>query len=473
MVEEIKLPSDMAAERSVLGAILLDKEAYYHAAEFIQVADFFHAGHRQIFSAMIAMEDAGTAIDLVTLQGELKRLGNLEVAGGIGYISGLVDGVPRISNIDSYAKAVREKAMARHLIDISNYSMREAIEGATSTDILEHAESALMDVRERRESSDSMVPIKQAIKNASPAIQEAIEGGRAFKPANPIGYSDLDGFTGGWQPGEMCCLAARPSEGKTALALEFIRRTSIREGKPTAFFSLEMTEASIVMRLACLEATVSMLKLRTGWLSREERGRLLAALGKVAEAPIWINDSSFVRASDLRWRIRSLAKRHKVKLVVVDYLQLVSAKAENRTQEVSIVSRNLKAAAKEMGKISGGTLLAISQLSRLSHPKAKPSLSDLRESGAIEQDSDLVMFIYTGTKKKAEESQPGFAEPKTKTVLIAKQRNGPSAKVELVFLPEWAGFENLSPLQDDVFDAGPPIEVGPPDHKAAAAGDDK
>jgi replicative DNA helicase len=253
----------------------------------------------------------------------------------------------------------------------------------------------------------------------------------------PTGFADLDDLTAGWAPSDFVIIAARPSVGKTALALEFLRRGA-NAGNTAAIFSLEMSRASLVLRMVCREARVDHHKMRTGFISMEEQYRLVEALARISKLPIWIDDRPGLSASDIRWRIRSLAKREQLKLVFVDYLQLITAKAENRTQEVTKISMELKVAARDLGELTGGTLIAISQLNRIA-ANERPRLHHLRESGQLEQDADTVILM-----SDAEESENGQEDPNSKLIDVAKQRNGPCGSFKLLFLPKWVGFESES-----------------------------
>lgn len=438
------LPANLEAERGVLGAIILDNQAFYPAVEIVGPTDFWYEAHRVIFSKMIELERAKQAIDLVTLHDRLEQAGDVERAGGSTYLAALVDGVPRVSNIEYYCNIVKEKATFRRLVNLADGTMSSAMEArGPASEAINELEESIGVIREEYETGKSILTVKDAVQEIMPVLQRVGSGDHVLL-GTPTGFSDIDELMPGWVAGEFICLGARPSEGKTALGMEFLTRLAQR-GIPTLMFSLEMSRASVIIRLACREAMVDIHRFRSGWLEREGWTRLTTALQKVKEYPIYIDDRPSVWANEIRWRVRALAKRVPIKLVVVDYLQLVNAKGERRVEQVSAISSLLKATARDLGNTSGGALLALSQLTRIKK-KERPQLIHLRESGQIEQDSDTVMFIYNAETK----AEPGQKNPVVKYVEVAKQRNGPTGRKKLVFLPEYVGFEPFDQRLEDL-----------------------
>lgn len=434
-IENTPLPHSLEAERAVLGGILL-REAHFDAvAEILRPDDFFLDSHRVIFAAMMLMERDWRPIDLMTVVEEIRAQGRIEEVGGAAYLSSLVDGVPRLANVTHYARIVKEKSDRRGIISLSNQAIGDALGNTERDDILGRFDDLICSMRDDGSAGQSAMRVGDIVREVRPNLERVGTGAGAIL-GTPTGYRDLDAVLAGWVPSDLVVLAARPSLGKTAFSIELARRQA-EAGNATAIFSLEMSGESLVTRLACLLARIDNHALRTGRLNRDQWNLLSAALDRLSDYPIWIDDRPAVWHDQIRARVRSLAQRYKVKLVVVDYMQLLRAKAENRTQEVSAISGSLKAAARELGNISGGTLLAISQLSRLAADE-EPQLHHLRESGAIEQDADSVMFIWHGNDS---DIVPGQVKPYKKVLKIAKQRNGPLANIDLMFLPVSMGFE--------------------------------
>ncbi|MFQ5777330.1 MAG: replicative DNA helicase [Terriglobia bacterium] len=439
---EHKLPHNLEAERSVLGAILLDNEAFHPAIELIDTSDFFLDSHRRIFARMTQLSEANRAIDLITLSEELERSAELEAAGGSAYLSSLVDGVPRVTNIAHYARIVKEKALLRSLIHASDNIMTQALQAEEQAEeVLDRAEQTIFGLAEER-IKVGLLPLKEIARATIPRLDELFER-RHHITGLATGYTDLDNLTSGLQPSDLIILAARPAMGKTALALNIAEHVALGGGQPVAFFSLEMAREALLFRLLCAEARVDSHKFRSGYLNREEMGKLTVALGRLSDAPIFIDDSPALTVLEMRAKCRRLQAERSLALVVVDYLQLMSTRGrhENRNQEISSISRGLKALAKELRV----PLLALSQLSRAPEQrpgKHRPQLSDLRESGSLEQDADVVIFIYRSELYRDPEMVPedekGLAE-----LIIAKQRNGPTDTRKLAFLREYTRFENL------------------------------
>ena len=440
---EHQLPHNIDAERSLLGAVLLDNEAFYPAIEHVDAPDFYLAGHRKIFTKMIALMEGSGAIDLVTLNEELERAGELEAAGGTAYLSALVDGVPRISHVEHYAQIVKQKALLRNLIDTSNNIIRECFESEQAADeLLDRAEESIFSLAEKR-IKEGLLPLKEIVRQTIPHLDEYFER-RHHITGLETGFTDLDKLTSGFQPSELIVLAARPSMGKTAMALNIAQHVGIQLRKPVAIFSLEMSREALLHRLLCSEAEVDQMKFRTGYMSREEQGRIVAASGRLAEAPIYIDDTASMTVLDMRAKSRRLHSEHHLALVIVDYLQLMTGRGrfESRTQEVSTISRGLKALAKELRV----PVVALSQLSRAPEQRGgdhRPQLSDLRESGSIEQDADVVAFVFRPEMYRDPDLIPD-EEKGVADLIVAKQRNGPTGKIHLAFLKQFTRFKNLA-----------------------------
>ncbi len=435
------LPANVDAERLILGAILTDESAFLQVAGELEPEDFSLEKHRRIFARMLDLHERGEKIDRITLSNELIKKGQLESVDGFSYIVSLDDGLPEIYNLDGYIKIVKDKAILRKLIFASQSVIDRCLLGQEDPEeILSSAEETLLQLGDR--------DTREALANPQQII-EGFEGGvNAFlDPSKRIrglstGFVKLDEMTGGLHPGELIILAARPSMGKTALALNIAQHAAChpRMRKTVALFSLEMSKESLLTRLVCAAARVDQQKFRAGYLNREERLRLQKAAADLVEAPLFIDDSAGVNLMDIHAKLRRLRAEHGLDLVVIDYLQLMSARGRfsNRNEEVSHLSRGLKLLAKEMNV----PFLVLSQLSRAPEQRQgdhRPQLSDLRESGSIEQDADMVWFIFREEYYKPDrEELRGLAE-----LIIGKQRNGPIGRVKLAFLREFTRFENL------------------------------
>jgi len=430
----------------VLGAILLDNEALYPVLEVLGPPDFFLDGHRKIFARMVELSEQRQGIDLVTVADELGRVGELEAVGGVAYLSSLVDGVPRVSNVDQYARIVKDKSLLRTLAHTSNHILTQALEAEEAADqVLDRAEQAIFELAEERIQT-GLLPLREIARATLPRLDEVFER-RQHITGLPTGFLDLDNLTSGLQPADLIILAGRPSMGKTALALNIVEQVATRDaGHPVAVFSLEMAKEALLFRLLCAQARVDQHKFRSGFLNREEMRRMTVGLGQLAEAPIYIDDSPALTVLEMRAKCRRLQAERGgtgLALVVVDYLQLMSGRGrfENRTQEISSISRGLKALAKELHV----PLIAISQLSRAPEQRGgdhRPQLSDLRESGSIEQDADLVAFIFRREVYRDPDAVPEEERGRAELIL-AKQRNGPTGKIHMAFLREFTRFENL------------------------------
>ena len=434
-VLEKPLPSNLDAERSVLGAILLDNNALNPAVEHLRPEQ-----HRRVFTQMIALGESQQAIDLVTLTEELHRRGDLEASGGAPYLAALADGMPRVSNVEHYARIVKEKAMLRNLIHATHNIQQRAFEGEDGADaILDNAESSIFALAEDRVRA-GLIPVKDIVRDNFERLERIFREGKSITGV-ATGYGELDKLTSGLQPSELLILAARPSQGKTALALNLAENISIRAGHPAAIFSLEMSKESLLQRLVASVAQIDAHKFRTGHLSKEDWRRMTEALGVISAAPLWIDDAGSISVLEIGAKARRLKRDKGLSLLIVDYLQLITARGRfsNRNEEVASISRALKGLAKELQI----PVLVLSQLTRAPERDDRgPQLSDLRESGAIEQDADVVMFIYRPHFFK----QGATPEEREETELkIAKQRNGPTESVKFVFRSRLTRFEEAAP----------------------------
>jgi replicative DNA helicase len=437
---ERSLPNNLDAERSILGAILLDNHALNAAVESLRPEDFFLDQHRRVFTQMIALGESQQAIDLVTLTEELHRRGDLEASGGAPYLASLADGMPKVSNIEHYARIVKEKAMLRNLIHTTHNIQQRAFEGEDGADmILDNAESSIFALAEDRIKA-GLIPVKEIVRDNFERLEKIFREGKSITGV-PTGYTELDKLMSGLQPSELLILAARPSQGKTALALNFAENIAIRSNLPVAIFSLEMSKESLLQRLVASVAQIDAHKFRTGHLSKEDWRRMTEALGTISSAPLWIDDAGSISVLEIGAKARRLMRDKGLSLLIVDYLQLITARGRfgNRNEEVSSISRSLKGLAKEL-KIP---VLVLSQLTRAPEREERgPQLSDLRESGAIEQDADVVMFIYRPNFFKMDAAPE---ERDQADILIAKQRNGPTDKVKFVFRSRLTRFEEAAP----------------------------
>ena len=445
-VLEKGLPSNLDAERAVLGAVLLDNSAYNYAAELLIADDFSSDGHRRIFARMVTLGESGRPIDPVTLTEELLRTNELETAGGVAYLSALTEGLPRASNVAHYARIVKDKAVLRRLVHTSNSILHEALEGSEDpADILGRAESAMLSVGEDR-NRDGLTTLGEVFKKTYRSLDDLLDRGSRITGLT-TGFRRFDDLTCGLQSNDLILVAARPSMGKTAWALSVALHVAVKLFPPrtVGIFSLEMSKEALLIRLLCAEARVDSHKFRSGFLNKEEMQRLAQAMGRLAQAPIYIDDTPGLRLQGMHAKARRLKKEHGLALVVLDYIQLMNApRAENRNQEISALSRGLKALAKDLEV----PLLALSQLSRAPEHRGQehhPQLADLRDSGSLEQDADLVAFLYRKdyylrmAGQEVPDDVAGRAE-----LIIAKQRNGPTDRVPLAFLDRFARFDNIA-----------------------------
>ena len=439
MALEKGLPSNVDAERFILGSVLLDDSRFIDIAGVLTPPDFALEKHRRIYTRMTELHARGEKIDRVTVANELLRYSELESVDGLTYLVSLDDGLPHISNLDAYVKIVRDKAMLRQIAIASQQLMNRALMAEEDPEaILAGAEETLLKLGDARTERGLMTPL-QVIQNFEGGLNAFLDPSRRIKGTS-TGFTKLDEMTGGFHPGELIILAARPSMGKTAFALNIAWHVATRHFLPVAIFSLEMSQESLLTRMLCASARVDSQRFRAGYLNESERQKLRAAANQMVEAPLYIDDSAGANLMDMHAKLRRMVQSgNKPGLVIIDYLQLMSTKgrAENRNQEVSQLSRGLKLLSKELNC----PFLVLSQLSRATETRVgdhRPQLSDLRESGSIEQDADVVGFIFREeVYKRDREDLRGVAE-----LILAKQRNGPIGKVDLVFLHSMTKFEN-------------------------------
>lgn len=433
-------PQNIEAEQSVLGAILSESEAIHKVVDILSPEDFYREAHAKIYELMLELYEKNEPVDIITLGSLAKDKGVIEEIGGITYLSSLVDTMPTAANIVQYAKIVREKAILRELINVAN----EIIERSHETDIdieeyVDDAERMIFQVSEKK-FKPSFFPIKDIVKENVKTIWKLYEQKQAITGI-PTGFIELDRLTSGLQPCDLIVVAGRPSMGKTAFCMNIAQYVSMLKDSPipVGIFSMEMSKEQLVTRMLSSEAEVDHAKLRTGNFSSVELQRIFQAAGRLSEARIFIDDSPSMSILELRARARRLCREHNVGLIIIDYLQLIKGRgtAERREQEISEISRFLKSLAKEL-RIP---VIAISQLNRMVEQREdkRPRLADLRESGAIEQDADLILFIYRDeVYHKENESNKGIAE-----VIIGKQRNGPTDIIKLAFIDKYTTFKNL------------------------------
>jgi replicative DNA helicase len=436
-------PWSQEAEQAVLGAMLLDQDAALVASELLEDTMFYREGHRRLFRAMRALVEQRVVIDHVTLRDELTRRNELESVGGSEYLGELVDVVPTAANLEYHARIVKDKAILRRLIETSTSIITEAYDGrATASDLLDKAESRIFTISQER-GSEGFFRLKEMLWPTMERIEALQRSGKSITGV-PSGFVDLDRLTSGFQPSELVIVAARPSMGKTALCLNIATHAAV-ENFGVAIFSLEMSRDQLVQRLITAEGRVDSQRVRQGSLRDSDFTNLARAAGVLQSCPIWIDDTPSITLLEMRSKARRLKAENDIKMVVVDYLQLMRSPeyAENRVQEISDISRSLKALARELEV----PVVALSQLSRASEQRGgerKPILSDLRDSGAIEQDADLVLFIHRPEYyDREDEAKKGLAE-----IMLAKNRNGPTGDVHLRFNREYTRFDSFSQRDD-------------------------
>lgn len=438
-------PQNIDAEQSVLGAILLDREAVYKAMKILQPEDFYREDHKLIYKTIMSLSDSGKPVDLITVSDQLRQHGELEKAGGVSYLASLAEMVPTAANIEYYARIVEEKSLLRTLIHLSTRIAGMGYEeGEEPEKLIAEAEQMIMELGSRRMTA-TFSSIKDILLNTFDHLRFVYEN-RGGITGVPTSFGDLDRICCGLQPSDFIILAGRPSMGKTALGLGIGYSAALKHNTPVAVFSLEMSKEQLVQRILCAEAKVDQHRLRTGALDEEHWHSLHETAGKLAKAPIYIDDTAAISIRQMRAKAKQLKAEKGLGLIVIDYLQLMqgSRRSENRQQEISEISRSLKGLAKELNV----PVLALAQLSRSveQRPNKRPVMSDLRESGSLEQDADLVMFIYRDEYYNPESEKKGIAE-----VIISKHRNGPVGMVELGFLKEFTKFVPLMKNTDNQF----------------------
>ncbi len=447
-------PFSPEAEVSVLGGMLIDRDAVARAVEIVRDSMFFREAHRRLYRSMVRLFERGDAIDVITLSEDLKKTGELDAAGGLPYLAELLDAVPTAANIEYHARIVREKALLRHLIDAASTIIRDVYDqGERSVEeVLDEAEQRVFKVAQSHDRG-GFLWIKEILWPTFEHIERLQESQSGLTGVS-TGFPDIDLLTSGLQRGDLCIVAGRPSMGKTSWVLNVAQNAAIEHNTPVAIFSLEMSKEQLVQRLLCAEGRVDSQRLRRGELTDEEYKRLAAAAGHLNTAPLWIDDSPASTVLEMRAKARRLKAETEVGLLVIDYMQLMTGhgRSESRVQEVSEISRGLKALARELDV----PVVALSQLSRApeGRPDRRPHLSDLRESGSIEQDADLVMFLYRpeyyyGSVDKDGNSLEGKAE-----LIIAKQRNGPTDSVNLFFHKAYTRFDSVTAQEPEGFTGG-------------------
>ena len=431
------LPHNHEAERTVLGAVLVDNQAFNSAAELLTREDFYRDSHRRIWDAMAALAERSQPIDLVTLKDELVRESALEAVGGAAYLGALVDGVPRMTSVEHWSRIIKEKAVLRNLIHAGNRIVQSCFEGEDeAAALLDQAEKSIFDIAERRIRA-GFVGMREIVKESFRSI-DLLSQSKDAVTGLATGFVDIDEMTSGLQKGDLVIVAGRPAMGKTSFCLNIAQHVALRVGQTVGLFSLEMSKEQLALRLLCADARIDAHRLRTGKLNEKDWARLAKAYHDLGESRLFIDDSATISPLEMRAKCRRLKAEHGLALVIVDYLQLVTAagRTENRQQELSAISRSMKGLAKELGV----PVIALSQLSRAPEARTghRPQLSDLRESGALEQDADVVMFIYREEEYKPSDENRGLAE-----IIIGKQRNGPTGSRKLAFIKEFTRFENL------------------------------
>ncbi len=442
LIQERIPPHNLEAEQSVLGAVLIDSDAIVKASGKISSDDFYRANHQKIFAAMIQLNASGEPVDVITVSQLLKQREQLEDIGGIGYLTDLANFVPTAANVEYYANIVEKSSVMRRLIRTATQIVSKGFAANEDvSEVLDEAERKILEVSQRR-SSGAFVPIKEALIEVFHRI-DYLSKQKGSITGIPSGFQDLDRMTSGFQKSDLIIVAARPSVGKTAFALNIAQNVGVRAGQSVAIFSLEMSASQLVQRIICAEGNIDASKIRSGRLETEEEwDKLTMAIATLSEADIYIDDSATITVADIRAKCRRLKVERGLGLIVIDYLQLIQGRGkagENRQQEVSEISRTLKAIARELEV----PVIALSQLSRSVEQRQdkRPMMSDLRESGSIEQDADIVAFLYRDDYYDQESEKKNTIE-----IIIAKQRNGPVGTVELGFQKQYNKFVSLSPL---------------------------
>lgn len=438
-------PQNIEAEQAVLGAMLISKEAIAESAQILNPQDFYREAHRIVFEAMLDLSNRNQAVDNLTVIEQLNKTNQLEKVGGIAFVTALANTVPTAANVVFYAKIVKEKALMRHLINTATAIAAMGYEGADDADsIMDKAEKMILEIASNRKTGD-FTPINQIVIDTFSKIENLYESKGGLTGLS-TGFKDLDKLTAGLQPSDLILVAARPSMGKTAFTLNIASHVALKENKPVAFFSLEMSKEQLMQRMLCAEGLVESQRLRVGDLDEQDWQKLIAAADKFSKAPLYIDDTPGISIMELRSKARRLQQEKGLSLVLIDYLQLMQGRAnkngDNRQQEISEISRSLKSLARELNV----PVIALSQLSRSveSRQIKKPMLSDLRESGSLEQDADIVMFLYRDDYYNQDSEKKDIAE-----IIIAKHRGGSTGTVELLWLGSYTKFVNLERRFDD------------------------
>ncbi|MBW5448768.1 replicative DNA helicase [Cohnella sp. CFH 77786] len=431
-------PQNLEAEQAVLGAILLEAEALITAMERLRAEDFYSVAHQRIFEAIVSLNEDNQPLDLITLTARLRDQGELEEVGGVSYLAKLIGSVPTAANVDYYAQIVEEKSMLRRLIRTATQIVSNGYaEGDDVGALLNDAEQRILELSNRR-ASHGFISIRDVLMDVFERV-EHLYNHKGGVTGIPSGFIDLDKMTSGFQRSDLIIVAARPSVGKTAFALNIAQNVAVRAGETVAIFSLEMSAAQLVQRMICAESNVDAGRMRTGHLEGDDWEKLSMAIGSLSEAQVFIDDTPGITVADIRAKCRRLKKEKGLGMILIDYLQLIQGRGkagENRQQEVSEISRTLKQIARELEV----PVIALSQLSRGVEQRQdkRPMMSDLRESGSIEQDADIVAFLYRDDYYDKETEKKNIIE-----IIIAKQRNGPVGTVELVFLKQFNKFVSL------------------------------
>ena len=433
-------PQSIEAEESLISGILIDNDTLIDVIDIISPEDFYRSAHQKIFSGIVELFSRNEPVDLVTLSNALKERGHLEEIGGATYLATLVDTVPLAVNAKHYAEIIHDKASLRRLIEKANEITKECFEDKGNIDeIIDFAESSIFEISKNKH-KQSFYPISEIIDGNIETLEER-QGNKTLVTGVPTGFTRLDNLTSGLQKSDLIILAARPSMGKTAMALNIARNAAVDANVPVAIFSLEMSKEQLSMRLLCSEARIDSSRLRGGFFSMEDWRKLTDAAGVLSEAPIFVDDTPDISVMGIRAKARRLKMDKDIGLIIIDYLQLMKGRmsAERRDLEISEISRSLKALAKELDV----PVMALSQLNRMLEQRndKRPRLSDLRESGALEQDADVVAFIYRDELYNNDENNP---KKGTADILLRKQRNGPTGEVILTFLDTYTRFENLA-----------------------------
>ncbi len=436
-------PQNISAEQAAIGSMLLQEDAILRTVEILKPEDFYRKSHEIIYRCISELFDKNNGVDLVTLTEELKRKDLLEKIGGVTYLTNLINSVPTAANIEYYVRIIEEKSILRNLINNATKIISMGYEEKEDAKVLMDRAEHLMFEVSNRNLGQAFVPIKEILQDSFEKIEDLYHRDE-YITGIPSGFVEFDDLTTGFQPSELIVIAGRPGMGKTAFSMNIAQNAAISKNTPVAIFSLEMSKSQLVQRMLCSEARVDAHNLRKGRLAESDWPTLSMAAGRLSSAPIFIDDSASATSLEIKAKARRLKAQHDLGLIIIDYMQLMqnSSRAENRQQEISEISRSLKSLARELNV----PVIAVSQLSRAVEQRIerRPRLSDLRESGAIEQDADLVIFIYREEYYKPKTEKKGTAE-----IIISKQRNGPTGTIDLAFIKEYAKFENLTRISED------------------------